>query len=422
MQLLYLKLTTTFISNSEKGLDNRGKPTYKTLEVLGPEHEFSLVNDELKALPIADKVLKDFHGRIVTFVEHPHFTFGKELQLHVMEVKPNEPFASPVDFEETMQEAVCTLQDFVDRKYGARLLGTGMHPLLKLEDTRVWPHRHRQIYQAYSKVFNLKKHGWLNIQSYQLNLPYSDETSGILLHNLLANICPYLPAVAASSPIYEGRVGEDVDNRLRFYKENQFEVPSITGDVVPEYVTSFGQYKKEIIDKYSRDMAAAGIGELLLGKDWVNSRGAIFRFDRKALEIRVMDEQECVKSDVALSCFIRALLRGLIGGRMESLPHEILTRDYSSVVREGLDTQLQNPRGKTAREVCQSFLQIAFENASEEEKKYLSIVQKRIELGNLSEILRERIRRKSRKTDIKEAIVSVYSRLAESLIANQPYF
>jgi gamma-glutamyl:cysteine ligase YbdK (ATP-grasp superfamily) len=390
--------------------------------VLGPEHEFSLVSDELKALPIVDKVLKDFHGRIVNFVEQPHFTFGKELQLHVMEVKPNEPFASPVDFEETMQEAVRTLQDFVNRKYRARLLGTGMHPLLKLEDTGVWPHRHRQIYQAYSKVFNLRRHGWLNIQSYQLNVPYSDEKSGILLHNLLANICPYLPAIAASSPIYEGGVGKYVDNRLHFYKENQIEVPSVTGDVIPEYITSFKQYRREIIDRYSHDMAAAGTDRLLLGKDWVNSRGVIFRFDRKALEIRVMDEQECVKSDVALSCFIRAVLRGLMIEKTELLPHEMLTRDFNSVVSDGLDAQLQNPSGRTAREACRSLLQIAFKNASEEEKKYLPIVQKRIEQGNLSEILRDRIQRKSRKTNLKEAVVSVYSRLAESLVDNQPYF
>jgi carboxylate-amine ligase len=162
----------------------RGTHTYKTLEVLGPEHEFSLVDNELKALPIANKVLKDFHGHIVNFVKMPKFSFGKELQLHVMEVKPNAPFTSPVEFENTMQEAVLALHEFVHHKYGANLLGTGMHPLLALNETGIWPHRHRQIYEAYSQIFSLKRHGWLNIQSYQLNLPYSDEKNGVLLHNL----------------------------------------------------------------------------------------------------------------------------------------------------------------------------------------------------------------------------------------------
>lgn len=281
--------------------DLRGNATYKTLGVLGPEHEYSIVNDGLKAQPIVDKIIRDFHGRVVNFVEQPSFTFGKELQLHVMEIKPNAPFKSPVEFDETMHEAVLTVEDFLQRKYQAHPLGAGMHPLLRLEETRVWPHRHRQIYEAYSKVFDLKRHGWLNVQSFQLNLPYGDEKSAILLHNTLANVCAYLPAVAASSPIYEGTLGKNVDNRLHFYMLNQQEVPSVTGDVIPEYVSSFREYRKDIVEKYSSDMAVAGAEELILHKDWVNSRGAIFRFDRKAVEVRVMDEQECVKSDVALS-------------------------------------------------------------------------------------------------------------------------
>lgn len=381
-----------------------------------------MVNDELKALPIVDKVLKEFHGRIVNFVKMPHFSFGKELQLHVIEVKPNEPFSSPVEFEETMQEAVQMLQDFVNRNYGAHLLGTGMHPLLRLDETGVWPHRHRQIYAAYSKVFNLKRHGWLNIQSYQLNLPYSDEKSGVLLHNLITNILPYLPAIAASSPIYEDKFGECVDNRLRFYKENQHEVPSVTGDVIPEYAVSFGQYQEQVINKYSRALAVRGVDRLLLGKDWVNSRGVIFRFDRKALEIRVMDEQECVKSDVALSCFTRALLRGLMNGDTELSPHEVLTSDLNSTISDGLEAKVKSADGKTARQVLSSYLRTAFQNATEEEKKYLPIVQRRIEQGSLSEIVRKKVEAKSQKTEFNEAIVDVYLKLAESLIDDQPYF
>ena len=81
-----------------------------------------------------------------------------------MEIKANAPFKSPEVFEETMQSAVVTLLNFLGKKYHARLLGTGMHPLLRLEETSVWPHRHRKIYREYSKVFNLKQHGWLNIK------------------------------------------------------------------------------------------------------------------------------------------------------------------------------------------------------------------------------------------------------------------
>jgi carboxylate-amine ligase len=396
--------------------------TYRTLEVLGPEHEFSIVDEQLNAMPIVDKIIKDFNGRIVNFVETPTFTFGKELQLHVMELKPNEPFKSPKVFEETMQNAVLTLWDFLESKYEVHLLGTGMHPLMRLKDARIWPHRHRQIYQAMSRIFNLKQHGWLNIQSFQLNLPYSNEKDAITLNNTLATLCAYLPAITASSPIYEGKLGRDIDNRLHFYMMNQKEVPSVTGDVVPEYVSSLKQYRKEIIEKYSSDMAKAGADRYLLHKDWINSRGVIFRFDRKAIEIRVMDEQECIKSDVALSCFVRAVLRGQLTGEPKLLPHEALVKDFNSVLKNGSEVKVSHPNGQTAQQVCQYLLRTAWKNASDEEKSYLPIIQERIEHGSLSEIVRERVREKNQKTDFKEAVIQVYSGLAKSLRDNQPYF
>ena len=396
--------------------------TYKTLEVLGPEHEFSVVNDELEALPIVDKIIKDFHGRVVNFVEQQRFTFGKELQLHVMEFKPNAPFKSPVEFEETMQGGVLAIEDFLQRRFHARLLGTGMHPLLKLGETGIWPHRHRQIYEAYSKIFNLKRHGWLNIQSFHLNLPYSNEESALLLCNTLANMCPYLSAISSSSPIYEGRLGDRVDNRLYFYKQNQKEVPSVTGDVIPEYISSFSQYKTNIIGKYSDDLSKAGADKLILNKEWVNSRGVIFRFDRKAVEIRIMDEQECIKSDVALSCFIRAALRGLMNQEPEFLPHTVLVQDLNAIVINGLGASVHHPHGETARRVCEYYYDLAKENATADEKKYLSIVKRRIECGNLSEILRERVEKKSQRMDLREVIIDTYLELAENLARNQPYF
>jgi gamma-glutamyl:cysteine ligase YbdK (ATP-grasp superfamily) len=390
--------------------------------VLGPEHELSIVDENLRALPIVDKIMKDLHGRIVNSVQLPHFTFAKELQMHVIEAKPNVPFESPIEFEETMQEAVLTLCDLLQRKHHAYLLGTGMHPLLKLDETCVWPHRHRQIYEAYSKVFSLKRHGWLNIQSFQLNLPYANEKEGVSLHNILTEVCAFLPAIAASSPVYEGKLGGCVDNRLKFYAKNQIEIPSVTGDVVPEYIRSFRQYEREVIGRYSNDLAAAGAGETIVGEEWVNSRGVIFRFDRRAVEIRVMDEQECIKSDVALSCFIRSLARGFIAEEAKSLPYEVLVKDYNAIVRDGLDAKVYHPHGQTARQVCQHFLRLAHKSATEEEKVYLPIIEKKMKLGNLSQIIRETAENRKKKTDLKEAIVDIYLELVKSLMDGKPYF
>jgi gamma-glutamyl:cysteine ligase YbdK (ATP-grasp superfamily) len=372
-------------------------------------------------LPISDKIIKDYCGKIINFVEMPSFTFGKELQMHVMELKANSPFKSPIEFEETMQNAVSTLSQIV-QKHGALLLGTGMHPLLELKETAVWPHYHRKIYDEFAKIFNLNQHGWLNIQSFHLNLPYQKEKDGVQLHNLLANLCAYLPAITASSPLYEGKAGPDRDNRLKFYKANQKEIPSITADVVPEYTTSFSRYKHDVIVQYSEDLAKAGAEKTILWREWINSRGVIFRFDRSALEVRVMDEQECIKSDVALSCFIRAALKGLVAKKAELLPHDLLVRDFNAVIREGLNAKVSNPHGKTAKQVCRAYLDLAHEYADADEKRYLWLVDKRLETGSLSEIILDRVLRRAEKTSFHEAIVNIYSTLIKCLSNNEPYF
>ncbi len=390
------------------------------MEVLGPEHEFSIVNKELKPLPITDEIIKNYCGKIINFVEQADFTFGKELQLHVMELKANQPFRSPQQFEETMQKGVTTLSSILE-KYDASLLGTGMHPFLRLDETGVWSHRHRKIYEEYSKIFNLKQHGWLNIQSFHLNLPYSNEDEGIELHNQLAGLCAYLPAISASSPIYEDKIGPYVDNRLWFYRTNQIEVPSIVGDVVPEYIASFNQYKEKIIGEYSRNLENAGAKKTLLFKEWINSRGVIFRFDRKALEIRVLDEQECIKSDVALSCFIRAASRGLLEENAERVSHDILVSDFNSIIAEGLDATVLHPKGKTAREVCQYFFKLAYEHADDSDRKYLCLIKRRMDKGNLSMLIRERILQRAQRTDFIEAVRNVYSTLINCLINNEPF-
>lgn len=342
------------------------------------------------------------------------------MQLHVMEIKANQPFQSPAEFEETMHNAVQTLNGIVG-KHGAYLLGTGMHPLLQLSDTGVWPHHHRRIYQEYGKIFSLNRHGWLNIQSFHLNLPYQTDKDAAQIHNQLANLCTYLPAVTAASPLFEGKEGPDVDNRLQFYRQNQQEVPSVAGDVIPDYITTLKSYKRDIIGRYSTDLAKAGADKTLLNREWVNSRGIIIRFDRCALELRVMDEQECIKSDVALACFIRAALRGLIASDEELSPHEALVKNFNSVIKDGLNAKVSSPHGKTAQQVCQHYLKIANENATADEKKYLPHITKRIEEGNLSDLIRARVRRRSEKTNLHEAIVDVYSTLIKCLSANEPF-
>lgn len=406
--------------SAEAGYKPRGSRGYKTLEVLGPEHEFSIVDEHLKPLPIVDVVIKRLCGRIRNNVYLSGFVFGKELQKHLAEFKAVTPFRSPLLFEETMYRAVLEILDVLD-EFGAQLLGLGMHPTLSLDEVRVWDHRDRQIYEALDRIFGLRQHGWLNIQSFQLNLPYLNEAEAVGLYNVLAGVLPYIPAISAASPIYESKFGEFEDNRLHFYRINQAKVPSITGNIIPEPIDSFETYRNLTIRRYSADLMKVDAPGCIVNKEWINSRGAIFRFDRRAIEIRIMDEQECIKSDVALSCFIRALLRGLMRSSETGLTYPVLVRNLNAIVRDGLDARVTHPKSSTARGVCRHLYKIAYENASEEEKTCLGIVRRRIDGGNLSEKITEHVRRRSQRTDLTEAILSVYSRLAVKLRRNEIY-
>ena len=134
-----------------------------------------------------------------------------------------------------------------------------------------------------------------------------------------------------------------------------------------------------------------------------------------------MDEQDCVKSDVALACFIRAALRGLLASGAELLPHEILVKDFHTVIKDGLNAKVSSPHGKTARQICQYYFNIATEYADGDEKEYLWLVKRRIEEGNLSELIRAKVQARAGKTSFQEATVNVYSTLIKCLRNNQPF-
>jgi gamma-glutamyl:cysteine ligase YbdK (ATP-grasp superfamily) len=399
---------------------------YKTLEVLGPEHEFSIVNEQLTPLSISDVLIKQISGQIKNSISFPDFVLSKELQKHVIELKAITPFHSPKIFEETMYNAVVTVLDIFEKK-NFKLLGLGMHPTLSLHEAKVLNHEDREVYEAFDTIFGIKQHGWINIQSYQLNVPFQDEAEAIKLYNVLAKILPYIPAISSASPIYESKIGEYVDNRLFFYRINQAKIPSITGEIIPEPIDSFETYYNLTIRKYSRDLLNAKAPDCLINKEWINSRGAIFRFDRNAVEIRIMDEQECIKSDVALSCFIRALLRGLMISETNEYeifnrPRSKLIKDLNIIIRHGLNAQINHDKFKTARDICRYLYKIAYENASKEEKNYLWIIKKRIEKGNLSEIISKKVHERARNTDFNEAIVTTYTELTENLRRNNICF
>ncbi|MCS7122171.1 MAG: glutamate-cysteine ligase family protein [Archaeoglobaceae archaeon] len=363
--------------------------------MIGPEHEFMIVDDELKPMPIADLLIKKIRGRFANEAKLSKVCVGKELQKHVIELKPTEPFQSLSEFEDTMFEGLQELMCYLD----SRLIGTGMHPFLKPEDAKVWDHRDRILYETYDRLFNIKQHGWVNIQSFQLNLRYKNEKEAIELHNKLTVLLPYIAALASSSPICEGK-RFFASSRLYFYRINQKEIPIICNDIVPERISSIGEYKV-ILERIYEELRKRG-AEVLCG-EWVNSRGVIFRFTRKCLEIKVMDEQECIKSDVAVAAFIRSLIRADI---KEMNRDEILKR---------IDLAIKH--GTLAlRDELKELYKVAIKNADCEERRYLRIVKEKIKNGAVSERIVEKIKNFDR-----DEILRIYLKLSKCLEKNKVF-
>jgi gamma-glutamyl:cysteine ligase YbdK (ATP-grasp superfamily) len=194
-----------------------------------------------------------------------------------------------------------------------------MHPTMDPEhEFRRWPHDYAEVYGAYDRIFDCRGHGWSNLQSCHLNLPFANDDEFGRLHLAVRALLPLLPALAASSPFCEGRYTGWLDWRLQVYRHNQARVPRIAGLVVPEPVTTREQYFREILEPVWRDIEPLD-PDKLLREEWLNSRGAVAKFFRDALEIRVLDVQECPAADLAICTLVVAVLRELCEERWASL-------------------------------------------------------------------------------------------------------
>ncbi len=77
---------------------------------------------------------------------------------------------------------------------------------------------------------------------------------------------------------------------------------------MPEPIGSIGEYHERLLEPIYRDLAPHD-PEGILRNEWVNARGAIARFDRMAIEIRVLDVQETPLMDVAYAALIVEVLK-----------------------------------------------------------------------------------------------------------------
>jgi carboxylate-amine ligase len=220
----------------------------------------------------------------------------------------------------------------------ARLMPTGMHPWMNPAQAELWRYDGREIYQAYERIFGCRTHGWTNLQSMHVNLPFDGDEQFARLHAAARLVLPLLPAIAASSPYAEGRRAPALDYRMEVYRANAAPLECINGLIVPETYASRREYERDLLQPIYREVSWHD-PKGLLQAEWINARGAIARFDRNAIEIRVMDTQECPAADVALAALVVDAVQWLYDQNASSLhaqqafPTERLAHIFSDCVR-----------------------------------------------------------------------------------------
>src|SRR5512134_3838011 len=277
-------------------------------EGFGLEVEYMLVDgDRLDVAPKADSLLEAVAGELTDEWLNGPVAWNNELVLHVIELKCNGPRASLAGLGSDFAANVQLANDKLGRE-GLRLMPTAMHPWMDPNRVQLWPHGTRLIYDTFDRIFSCKGHGWANLQSMQINLPFAGDEEFARLHAAIRFLLPILPGLAASSPVVDGERNGVLDNRLVVYRDNCAKIPSVTGEVVPEPVGSIGEYHERVLDRIYADLEPHD-PEGVLRHEWVNARGAITRFDRMAIEIRVLDVQETPLMDVAYAALIVEVLK-----------------------------------------------------------------------------------------------------------------
>jgi glutamate---cysteine ligase / carboxylate-amine ligase len=311
----------------------------------GIELEYMIVDRlTLSPRPIADRLLRA-EGAWQSEVGRGVMGWSNELALHVIEVKNTRPMPSIEALVAAFQDEIHAINRRLDAD-AARLMPTAMHPWFAPQtETRLWPHQQAEIYRSYDRIFDCRRHGWANLQSMHVNLPFADEGEFVRLHAAVRLLLPILPALAASSPIVEGRRTGFMDYRMEVYRTHQAAVAATIGEVIPETIGSIADYHAKVLKPMYRGIAPHD-PEGLLQHEWLNARGAIPRFERNAIEIRVIDLQECPQADLAIAAAAVAVIRRLYEtvplGDQQAIPNATLVQVLSTSIRDAEEAMVED--------------------------------------------------------------------------------
>jgi gamma-glutamyl:cysteine ligase YbdK (ATP-grasp superfamily) len=408
-------------------------PRLHLFQAYGVELEYMIVDrDTLQVKPITDELIKREVGKYTSDFENGMVTWSNELVLHVVELKSTRPEYNLNGLEHAFSENVTRINSILASS-NAMLMPTASHPFMDpMTETKLWPHDNNEVYEIYNKIFDCRGHGWSNLQSTHLNLPFYDDEEFAKLHAAIRIILPLLPALCASSPILDGNFTGVMDMRLRYYKTNQAKLPSITGKVIPEAVFSKRNYHNLIYEKIKSDIGPFD-SENELNPIWVNSRGAIPRFDRGSIEIRIMDIQECPSADMAIVALVIETIKWLVQGKFIDFESQMKWKTESlallldKTTEQGHAAIIDNAEYLAAFGIKDSALKASevwqhiLEDIVRSGNKVLENWRKELDVIILEGTLSSRIMNALGQNYSKENILNVYKRLSGCLAQNKMF-
>jgi glutamate---cysteine ligase / carboxylate-amine ligase len=397
---------------------------YRLLEVFGIELEYMVADKETMAVrPIADQLFEKVVGEIASDVTGDRVDWSNELVSHVVEFKNARPESNVPELLPFFRSEIERANHYLEA-WNCELLPTAMHPFMNPEsETKLWPHGNKDIYKTYDQIFSCRGHGWSNLQSMHINISFSTDDEFARLHSAIRAILPLVPALSSSSPIYEGKFRDSKCSRLNFYFENQKRVPSILGHVVPEVIKSPKEYQEKVLQPMYQDIAKYDT-QGLLQHEWLNSRGAIPKFEYGCIEIRLADIQEAPMVDLAIASFWIEVLRKITTGQLGDFNQfdSISSHDLKSIlldtVRFGESAIIKNQAylksfGLKSSVSAQELIHHLLESVKSELQKsqQLPVMEFLLKNGTLS----SRILRALPQNPDRKDLQKIYKRLADGL-------
>ena len=285
------------------------KKKYRLLEVTGIELQYMVVDrSTLEVHPIADLLPTDAPGQGSSDVQWSNEPVG-----HVIELKTAKPTRNIPRFRKKFQAEVIAVNALLEQQ-GCMLMPTAAHPFMDpIAETVFRTNGHHAASTLPNSIFDRESHAWSNLQGMHLNLPFANDDEFARLHAAVRVLLPMLPGLSASSPIIDGRIGNSMDMGMQHYMRRHEKLPHLMGPLIPEAVFNQEDYYREVFAPIAQALAPFDKDQVI-DHFSANGRGAVARFDRGSIEIRVIDMQECPGADLAIAELVGAIVKGLCAG------------------------------------------------------------------------------------------------------------